>query len=544
MNQDYSQKVDRTSAEVRDAIRRAVGGVSSDFDLRNLLVGVVRAARTLSGARYGALGVVDHDRRHLVEFVTDGVTAEDHARIGAPPTGRGLLGYLIDHPQPLRLDNLHRHPASTGFPTGHPGMTTFLGIPIRVRGRVFGNLYLTDKTTGAAFTADDEAAVAAMAHLAGIAIEHAHLLITTESRTRWLEATARMPGDVLSARTPHEALEAVLRCALDAAQGVTAMAIAPASPGRFSVRAAVGDVSPGAAITLDSLHPTLMLAMATSTTRWIDLPNSRAVMTRLVIDTLTRGALVILVPHRRLGGSGPDGSDFIADYANQASRALEKHHTRAIQAELAILAERNRIARDLHDVIIQRLFALGLQLQTMSGGADHATAAQLHAVIGDLDATIGEIRRSIVDLRPDHVRDSVRAKIHTLVAEYSHVLGYSPSLTITGPLDTLLDPALHHHVIAVLREGLSNSARHASAHMVWLAIEVTPARLTCTITDDGTGFDRTVQRSGLRNLAERAAELQGTLQVSERRPHGCTLTWQVPLSDTPAQHRSPEPPAR
>ena len=535
--------VDRTSAEVQDAIRRAVRGASTDFDLRDLLMGVVRAARTLSGARYGALGVIAHDRRHLVEFIADGVTAKVHAQIGTPPTGHGLLGHLIDHPQPLRIHDLHHHPASIGFPPGHPPMTTFLGLPIRVRGHVFGNLYLTDKLTGAAFTAEDEAAVAAMAHLAGIAIEHANHLITTEHRTRWLEATALMPAHVLSAGAPPDALDVVLRCALDAAQGVTAMAIAADPAGQLGVRAVVGDAGADPAVTLQVLHPTLMLVMATSSTRWIDLPHGRAVMTPLVLDSPAQGALVIVLPHGRLAGNVAEDSHLIADYAGHASLALEKHHARALHDELAILAERTRIARDLHDVIIQRLFALGLQLQTISGGLDQETARQLEPLIEDIDATIGEIRRSIVDLRPALQQSSIRAKIHALVSEYSHVLGYAPALTVVGPLDTLLDPALHHHVIAVLREGLSNSARHASATTVWIAVEVTPTQLTCTITDDGTGLDRSGQRSGLRNLAERAAELRGTLQVTDHAPHGCTLLWRVPLSSATAQRPSSQPPA-
>lgn len=542
MDQEYAQDVDRTSVEVQRAILQAVSGASSDFDLRDLLVGVVQAACTLSSARYGALGVIGHSRHQLVEFITEGVSDEERARIGAPPTGHGLLGHLIDHPQVLRVDDLSTHPASTGFPPGHPPMTTFLGLPVRVRGRIFGNLYLTDKTTGTAFTAADEKAVVAMAHLAGIAIEHANLLVMTERRTRWLEATALMPTDVLRAHTHQAALDAVLEHALDAAQGLTAIAITPASSGRFIVRAAVGDLSTDPEVTLDALHPTLMLAMATSSTRWMDLPVGGAVMTRLVVDPLTRGALIIVVPHARFAENAADDSDLIANYANQASLALEKHHTRAIQDQLAVLAERNRIARDLHDVVIQRLFALGLQLKTISSDVDPATAGRLHAVIDDLDTTIGEIRRSIVDLRPADQQRSIRSKIQVLVAEYSHVLASPPVLTITGPLDTLVDPALHHHVIAVLREGLSNSARHASANKVWLTVDVTPTRLTCTVTDDGTGPHQSVVGSGLRNLAERASELGGTLQVTDQHPHGCNLTWQVPLASTPVQPRIPEPP--
>ena len=540
--EEYAQGVDKTSAEVQDAIVRAVNGASSDFDLRDLLMGVVRAACTLSGARYGALGVIGRSQHRLVEFLAEGVSDDERARIGQLPTGRGLLGHLIDHPHPLRIDDLSTHPASTGFPPHHPRMTTFLGLPVRVRGRVFGNLYLTEKDTGTPFTADDEKAVLSMAHLAGIAIEHANLLVMAERRSRWLGATALVPASILAAQRPQDALEAVLSNALEAAQGLTAFAIAPTQSGDFAVRAAVGDLRRPPATTLEEIRPVVMLAMATSSTRWIDLPTAGAVMTRLVIDPLTRGALIIVLPDGRFTETVADDSDLIANYANQASLALEKHHTRTIQEELAVLAERNRIARDLHDVVIQRLFALGLQLKTISNRAEPATADQLETVIDDLDTTIAEIRRSIVDLRPPHQHLSVRTKIHGLVTEYSHVLGYSPAVTIHGPLDTLLDPDLHDHVIAVLREGLSNSARHARATRVWLDITVTPTQLTCTVTDDGIGTGRSAPGSGLRNLGDRARELGGTLRVAGRSPHGCVLIWQVPLAATaPSDLFSPAP---
>lgn len=530
MEQAYAQDVDKTSAEVQDAILQAVSGFSSDFDLRDLLVGVVRAACTLSGARYGALGVIGHSRRHLVEFVAEGMSPAERERIGHLPTGHGLLGHLIDHPEPLRAENLTTHPASTGFPPGHPPMTTFLGVPVRVRGRVFGNLYLTEKSTGPVFTPQDEKAVIAMAALAGLAIEHANLLVMAERRARWLEATATMSSDVVRAERPLEALEAVLRGALDAADGTACIAITPADSDRFGVLAAVGDRSIDPAETLKALHPALMLAMATNTTRSSDLPVGGAIMTRLALDPLTRGALVLTVPPRRYVENLAEDFDLIENYASQASLALERHHTRAVQEQLAVLAERNRIARDLHDVVIQRLFALGLQLKALAAHADPTSRTSLHTVIDDLDATIGEIRRSIIDLRPTPQLHSLRSKIRALVTEYSHVLGYTPSLTITGPLDTLVDPALHHHVLAVLREGLSNSARHAAADRVWLNLDVTIAELTCTVTDDGTGMDQFDIRSGLRNLAERAAELGGTLEVTDHAPRGCRLAWQIPLN--------------
>lgn len=533
MDPEYARVVDKTSVEIQDAILQAVSSFSSDYDLRDLLVGVVRAACTLSGARYGALGVIGHSRRQLVEFVAEGMSQAERERIGHLPTGHGLLGHLIEHPEPLRAEDLTTHPASTGFPPGHPLMTTFLGVPVRVRGNVFGNLYLTDKLTGPVFTAEDEKAIVAMAALAGLAIEHANLLVMAERRTRWLEATATMPGRVLSAGSADRAIRTVLDGALEASQGLMCLAIAPDLSGRFTVRARVGDAGADTDELLEAVHPALMLAMATSQTRWADLDSGGVVMTRLTLDPLTRGAMILTLPPGRFTANIAEDSDLIENYASQASLALERHHTRAIQEQLAVLAERNRIARDLHDVVIQRLYALGLQLKTLGTNLGAGDRDRLRVVIDDLDTTIAEVRRSIVDLQPSQQPTSLRAKIHALVTEYSHVLGYAPTLTISGPLDTLVDPALHHHLLAVVREGLSNSARHAAADRIWLDITVTTSQLTCTITDDGSGLDRFDIRSGLGNLSERAIELGGSLDVADRAPHGCQLTWRIPLQVTP-----------
>lgn len=534
----YAQDVDRTSHEVADAILQAVNGVSTDFDLRDLLVGVVRAACMVSGARYGALGVIGRSRRHLVEFVAEGLSDDERRAIGDLPTGRGLLGHLIAHHEPLRLDDLSQHPASSGFPPGHPPMTSFLGVPVTVRGQVFGNLYLTDKTTGR-FTAEDERAVIALAGLAGLAVDHARLLMRSERRGRWLEATAGLPAAVLRTDRPDDALAAVLRQALTAVEEeATVLAVAPdrdpVALGRFAVRAAAGHRADDADAVLAELRPALMLAMASGTTRWTELTEGGAVMTRLSVDAFTRGALVVVLPREQYVDGGDD-SDLVTNFAGQASLVLERRHTREMQQQLAVLAERNRIARDLHDGVTQRLFALGLQLQTLEKGLPEQSRAPLRTVMQDLDATIAEVRRSIVDLRPvDQHRHSLRAKVQSLVAEYAPVLGRSPMLTVDGPLDTLVEPSVHHHVVAVLREGLSNCARHAGATTVWVEVTATPERLTCVVSDDGVGPAPSAPRSGLRNLGDRATELGGTLALTRRVPSGSTLTWQVPLPDPAA----------
>ncbi len=185
-----SEQPDALPASTR-ALLDAVTAISSDLDLNAVLTRIVEAACQLTGARYGALGVVGGDS-FLVEFVTTGLTQEQRARIGDLPHGRGILGLLIHHPEPIRLDDLATHPQSTGFPPNHPPMGSFLGVPVRIRGTVFGNLYLTEKEGGASFTAQDQALVEALAGTAGFVIDNARAYGLSERRRQWLEASASL----------------------------------------------------------------------------------------------------------------------------------------------------------------------------------------------------------------------------------------------------------------------------------------------------------------------------------------------------------------
>src|SRR5438874_6334779 len=198
------------SRERLSALLDAVVGIGSDLDLRSTLYRIVLAACRLAGARYGALGVIGPDRR-LIEFITDGITAEVHHKIGDLPTGRGVLGLLIDEPKPVRLRDIAEHPRSYGFPAEHPVMRSFLGVPIRIRDQVFGNLYLTEKRDAEEFTEDDEESVVALAVAAGVAIDNARLYAAAGRRQRWLEATAEITNVLLGEVNRTAALQLVAR---------------------------------------------------------------------------------------------------------------------------------------------------------------------------------------------------------------------------------------------------------------------------------------------------------------------------------------------
>ena len=186
------------------ALLEAVMAISSDLDLHAVLTRIVRSATELTGATYGALGVIGPDGENLVDFVTTGIGAHQRELIGDLPRGHGILGLLIEHPEAIRLEDLSAHPSSYGFPPNHPPMTTFLGVPVRIRGTVFGNLYLTEKAGGTAFTAQDELLVRGLATAAGFVIENARAYGLSERRRQWLEASARARGRAAAAHRDRD----------------------------------------------------------------------------------------------------------------------------------------------------------------------------------------------------------------------------------------------------------------------------------------------------------------------------------------------------
>src|SRR5438874_7531972 len=212
------------SRERLSALLDAVVGIGTDLDLRSTLYRIVLAAVRLAGARYGALGVIGPDRQ-LVEFITDGISVEQHSHIGDLPTGRGVLGLLIDEPKPVRLRDIADHPRSYGFPKHHPVMRSFLGVPVRIRDQVFGNLYLTEKRDAEEFTEDDEESVVALAVAAGVAIDNARLYAAAGARQRWLEATAEITNVLLGEVDRTAALQLVARRAREVSGAQTVLVL-------------------------------------------------------------------------------------------------------------------------------------------------------------------------------------------------------------------------------------------------------------------------------------------------------------------------------
>jgi signal transduction histidine kinase len=353
--------------------------ITADIELTELLEHFITEACSLVEARYGALGVLNPARTALDQFLTVGLSDHEEREIGPRPTGRGVLGLLITDPEPLRLADLHSHPDSYGFPPHHPPMNSFLGLPLRVRGGVYGNLYLTDKINGQAFTEEDEAMAEALAQAAGIAIENTRL-----------NDTARLVG---------------------------------------------------------------------------------------------------------------------------------------------LLDDRDRIARDLHDRVIQRIFSVGMSLQG---------AARLHGppeilervtkAVDDLDATIDEIRTAIFDLEDGMGDRGLRRSVLDLADELAALLGSRPEVTFAGAVDSGVAQQTADHLLAVLREALTNAGKHAHATRFRVSVTVGD-EIRLEVIDDGIGLELPAAQSqglGLTNMRHRAEKLGGTLDLHEPEGGGTGLSWSVP----------------
>ena len=515
----------------------AVVAVNADLDLASVLDQIVATACGLVGARYGALGVLAPRSGRLAQFVTYGISPEERAALGELPSGRGVLGVLTADPRPLRLADLADHPRSVGFPEHHPAMHSFLGVPIFVQGQVFGNLYLTDKIDDDTFSSADENVVVALAAAAGIAIDKAELYETSRRRARWLAVAAEITNALLSETPRSEALRLLAARAREVAD-VDMAAILLADENGLVVE--VVDGVPGTWVAGDEVPLVGPLAevaggrtaMLVSGTDWgADLGLDETVLAPM---RSPGGAVGVLVLGRR-----QDADRFGADqelvmaagFAEQAALALELARAQSDRARLDVYEDRDRIARDLHDLVVQRLFAVGLSLRTMSRRAlpQDEQQRRVEQAVDDLDLTVKELRRSIFQLHRRPGEGDVRADLEGIVAAARSPLGFMPDFTVDGPVESLPDPVVPH-LYAVLREALSNAARHAGASSVEVALMIGD-ELVLSVVDDGRGLGEPGRRGGLDNMQRRAEALDGTCQVADGPNGGTAVSWSVPLTN-------------
>lgn len=520
----------------------AVISIASELSLSAVLDRIVRAACELADARYGALGVLDVHGVQLAEFRTYGLAPEQHEAIGDLPQGRGILGLLIDDPRPLRLERISDHPKSYGFPAHHPPMATFLGVPVRTRDRVFGNLYLSEKHGGGAFTQADEDVVVALAAAAGVAVENARLYEQADQRRRWLEAAREITEMLLGAVDRTQALRLVATRARELMDAEVAAIVLPGpSPSGFTVEAVAGaDPASAAELGLPLHHEHAATVVRTGKPLVLDeahrdsppapvegWPAIGAMLLTPMAGGETTGVLILGWAPREGPRIDDDAVRLLQTFADQAGLALERAQAQADRSRLAIFEDRDRIARDLHDLVIQRLFATGLGLQSLSRIVDRPAADRLTEFVADLDQTIRAIRSTIFGLQDRHDGDDFRSEVHRVLAEMRPVLGFAPRLSTSGPVGAGVPDTVRPHVLAVLREALSNAARHAAASGVEVELQVGP-RISLTVQDDGVGVDPTTRRSGLLNMQQRAQRLGGDMTVERTDAGGTRLVWTVP----------------
>ncbi|MDQ6525292.1 GAF domain-containing protein [Nocardioides sp. LHD-245] len=481
----------------------AVVTISADLSLDGVLARIVAIASRLVDARYAALGVLSAGgSRRLRTFVHHGISADLAAEIGELPTGHGLLGLIIDRPEPLRLRDIAEHPASYGFPEHHPPMSSFLGVPVRIRDRVFGNLYLTEKAGGGDFTAEDEEIVVALAAAAGVAIENARLYEETTTREAWARATAALAPALADPDPADDPVAKLTDRARDLAGADAAWVTLTRDDGP-SVIARSGSGDPGDG-------PVLAVPFAPSAGVGGTLS--------LAWSSEHEDRYHLLDPQ------------LVAAYAEQAALSLQLAEAREDQRRLAVLEDRDRIGRDLHDLVIQRLFAVGLGLQGATRLVQRPeVAARIEQAVDDLDATIKDIRRAIFGLSSIDTAGDVQAEVTRLVDRAASTLKFRPALRFEGPVRTLVPEDVVPDLLAVLAEGLSNASRHAGASAVEVTLEA-GAEIALTVSDNGRGMTGAVTESGIANMRARAEQRGGGLQVVSAPDGGTTLVWTVPRS--------------
>lgn len=522
-----------------DAILAITSGLKLDATLR----AIVHTAAELVDARYGALGVRGYDHR-LVEFVYEGIDEETRHLIGSLPEGRGVLGALIEEPKPIRLDDISRHPASVGFPLHHPPMRTFLGVPVRIRDEVFGNLYLTEKADGQPFSDDDEVLVQALAAAAGIAVDNARLFEESRTREAWIEATRDIGTQMLAGADPAMVFRLIAEEALTLMAGAATLVAVPLDDEApacevddLVIVEVAGEISPAVKqMTVAVSGTSIGGVFHDRTPRRFDRldlavdgpvePGPALVLPLRAADTVA-GVLVAL----RSADEQPFSDkqlDMMAAFADQAALAWRLATAQRQMREVEILTDRDRIARDLHDHVIQRLFAVGLTLQGAAPRARvPAVRESIYSSIDDLQEIIQEIRSAIFDLHAGPSRATgLRHRLDKVIDQLA-IPALHTTVQYTGPL-SVVDTVLANHAEAVLREAVSNAVRHANATSLAINVSVEDD-VRVEVVDDGVGISGDITESGLRNLRQRADDAGGEFTVENMPTRGTLLRWSAPL---------------
>lgn len=528
-----ASQVLKTQGRLR-ALIKANRAVTDELELGSVLRRIVTAAIELVDAEFGAIGVMA-PHGGLEQFIHVGMPIEDAERIGHLPSGRGLLGVMIEEARPIRLDDFSEDPRSVGLPPHHPPMTSFLGVPITVRDEVFGNLYLTNKRDGT-FSSEDVHLLGALAATAGVAIENARLFEETKRRQAWTAASLELTSAVLE--QDSDSADALLcRESVQLADADSASVLEPSeNAGGGWRRNAARNREEDAQLSAVSAEEEVIAntALDADTGSFVasmggDQPGS------VLAVKIPLPQPRVLVLRRRAGRTRFTAFDvrMAAAFCAQLAVAMELVNARQDQQHLMMMNDRGRIARDLHDHVIQRLFGTGLGLQTIAASVPPHLAPVLDEAIDSLDASIAQIRTVVFALTATNPRHtSMRQRLLEVAEESARSLGHRPITTFSGAVDHIVTADQAEELLAVCREALSNTAKHAAATTTTVHLATEDDLVTLTLTDDGHGFDldNVVRASGLQNLRERAALLGGTCDIHSS-PAGTHIRWRIPATN-------------
>ncbi|SCD95353.1 sensor histidine kinase [Streptomyces sp. PpalLS-921] len=545
---------DELTARVPELLEATTRSVGTGLELRSTLDRVCGTAAELTHARYAAVGVLDESGEGLSDFVTHGVPEEVAHAVGRRPDGRtGLLGALIREPGPVNLADLTADPRFAGFPAAHPLMRTFLGVPVHVQGELFGNLYVAEKDGEEPFDETDLHLLQVLATEAGIAVAHARAYEAARQRERWIDGSVAVTTALLSGGDADEALTVVAEQARRLADSAAAVVLLPAEQGGLEV-VAVADGDRGGALGRIVPHrsPVVAALLRGEAVFMDDATTDSRTITRLADGFGPHMLLPLSIGGRVLGalaiprarGSRPysEAERLLAtQFAAQAALALMMAEAQRDRERLAVYEDRDRIARDLHDLVIQRLFTTGMMLeQAQQRSAVPEVRAGVGRAVDELDVTIQEIRTAVFALQQEHAETpgGLRARVLREIGMAAVPLGFRPSHRFLGPVDSLVGELAGKNLIAALREALSNAFRHAGASRVDVSVDVTATlpdgreAVRLSVADDGVGIPEGGRRSGLRNLARRAESLGGASWFGPgtgKDGGGTTVYWQVPL---------------
>lgn len=536
-----------------ERLLRVVVGLASDLDLDATLHRIVTSAMQLTGARYGALGVRGPDGT-LVSFLHAGMDSDTVQRIGHLPAGKGVLGVVLDQTEPLRLDDLTAHPAAVGFPDHHPPMRALLGVPITIRQETFGSLYLAEPIARQVFTESDEIAARAFASAAAVAIDNARLFDRVRATAKWVEATRAITAALVSDVHPvAEPLRLIAERACELTDAEHAIVLVPRATDvpedevdTLVVSTAVGlmaDDVVGRQVPVEgsttgavfrSGIPLITEAFRHPISAFTDVGQRPAIVMPLRAKQSILGVLAV-ARHESQSPFDASHLELMSNFADHATVALSLSASHQHARELSIITDRERIAHDLHDHVIQRLFAAGMDLQgTIARSRSPEVIKRLNRTVDDLQTTIDEIRKRVFALQSSTLDNGFRQTIQNAIADLTEDRDIETTVRISGPLSAV-DQELAEQATPFIVEAVSNAVRHSGAQRLIIDVNVAD-ELTIDVTDDGCGISPDItRRSGLANLRHRAESVGGSCDIGAADGGGTHVRFVAPLGTSLAE---------